>query len=246
MEEDEEELPLRVEWRGEDSLKRILFPPVIQSWTRPGQLLSRWTDNFLGWFRGFRTGKRGKGARRSQVTITELHAGLVTTSRILPEVRKHNGDSLEDPSCPLFFPLLPSFSPPPPPSLPLLFAPDRWFPWAIVFLVFVEFQWIRGIVAFSSRLLVYTMPTVCISNSVIASIALGSTITFEVLILALLGLGCVCVPRCLRRDFMGVCVSRMGWVTRFSLRGKWVRWKEEIVRDTLGSRCLECCRVDCW
>lgn len=71
-EEDEEELPLRVEWREEDSLKRILFPPVIQSWTRPGQLLSRWTDNFLGWFRGFRTGKRGKGARRSRVTITEL------------------------------------------------------------------------------------------------------------------------------------------------------------------------------
>lgn len=42
-----------------------------------------------------------------------------------------------------------------------------------------------------------------------------------------------------------VCVGWMGWVTRFSLRGKWVRWKEEIVRDTLGSRCLECCRVDC-
>lgn len=75
-----------------------------------------------------------------------------------------------------------------------------------MFLVFVEFQWIRGIVASSSRLLVYTMPTVCISNSVIASIALGSTITFEVLILALLGLGCVCVPRCLRRDFVWMCV----------------------------------------
>lgn len=37
--------------RGKSSLKRVLFPAVIQSWTSLGQLLSRWTDDFLGRFR---------------------------------------------------------------------------------------------------------------------------------------------------------------------------------------------------
>ena len=50
-EEEEEEKFLEQNGRREGWLKSVLFPAVIQSWTSLGQLLSRWTDDFLGRFR---------------------------------------------------------------------------------------------------------------------------------------------------------------------------------------------------
>lgn len=186
-----------------------------------------------------------------------MHAGLVTTSRILPEVRKHNGDSLGGSllSSSLFF-LPPSFSP------SLLPLPPAFCARSVISLG-NRVSRIRGVpMDTRDRCLLESTARLHDADCLhfkfrdsfhclgihdyvrgIDTCSLGSWMRlcasvfaprFRVGVCTCVCVVCVCV-----------CVGRMGWVTRFSLRGKWVRWKEEIVRDTLGSRCLECCRVDC-